>query len=109
MIYTVLKIDEDLDYGCEERAEDQPVTALVTLRSPGGEESTCRMPDQLLYDNDINEEDKVIFDEDGLLTYAGNFVDGLHSGNGSLYELGRAVAGAEHIAGMAGTIEVTRA
>lgn len=25
------------------------------------------MPDQLLYDNDINEEDKVIFDEDGLL------------------------------------------
>lgn len=31
------------------------------------------------------------------------------SGNGSLYELGRAVAGAEHIAGMAGTIEVTRA
>ena len=40
MIYTVLKIDEDLDYGCEERAEDQPVTALVTLRSPGGEENT---------------------------------------------------------------------
>ena len=62
MIYTVLKIDEDLDYGCEERAEDQPVTALVTLRSPGGEESTCRMQDQLLYDNDINEEDKDIFD-----------------------------------------------
>lgn len=28
------------------------------------------------------------YDEDGLLTYAGNFVDGLHSGNGSLYEAG---------------------
>lgn len=67
MIYTVLKIEEDPDYGCEERTDDQPVTALVTLRSPGGEESTCRMPDQHLYDNDINEGDKVIFDEDGLL------------------------------------------
>lgn len=31
------------------------------------------------------------------------------SGNASLYELGRAVAGAEHVAGMTGTIEVTRA
>ena len=45
MIYTVLKIDEDLDYGCEERAEDQPVTALVTLRSPGGRRTPaeCRI------------------------------------------------------------------
>ena len=31
------------------------------------------------------------------------------SANGSLYELGHATAGAESIAGMAGTIEVTRA
>lgn len=31
------------------------------------------------------------------------------SGNGSLYELGRATAGAENVAGMVGTIEVTRA
>lgn len=36
------------------------------------------------------------------------FYDGF-SGNGGLYELGRAVAGAENVAGMAGTIEVTRA
>lgn len=36
------------------------------------------------------------------------FYDGF-SGNGSLYELGRATAGAENVAGMAGTIEVTRA
>ncbi len=67
MIYTVLKIEEDLDYGCEERSEDQPVTVLVTLQSPAGEERTCRMPDQLLYDRDINEGDKVIFDENDLL------------------------------------------
>ena len=67
MIYTVLKIEEDLDYGCEERSEDQPVTVLVTLQSPDGEKSICRMPDQLLYDRDINEGDKVIFDETNLL------------------------------------------
>ncbi len=36
------------------------------------------------------------------------FYDGF-SGNGGLYELGRAVAGAENVAGMAGTIEATRA
>ena len=67
MIYTVLKIEEDLDYGCEERSEDQQVTVLVTLQSSDREKSTCRMPDQLLYDRDINEGDKVIFDEEGLL------------------------------------------
>ena len=39
MIYTVLNIEEDLDYGCEEKAEDQPVMAVVTLRSEAGEES----------------------------------------------------------------------
>ena len=32
MIYTVKRIDEDLDFGCEERAKDAPVMAVVTLR-----------------------------------------------------------------------------
>jgi hypothetical protein len=27
MIYTVKRIDEDLDFGCEERAKDAPVMA----------------------------------------------------------------------------------
>lgn len=31
MIYTVKRIDEDLDFGCEERAKDAPVMAVVTL------------------------------------------------------------------------------
>lgn len=35
MIYTVLKIEEDLDYGCEDRRDDQPVMAVVTLRNVG--------------------------------------------------------------------------
>lgn len=31
MMYTVKRIDEDLDFGCEERPENVPVMALVTL------------------------------------------------------------------------------
>lgn len=31
MIYTVKRIEEDVDYGCEERPEDVPVMAVVTL------------------------------------------------------------------------------
>ena len=38
MIYTVKRIDEDLDFGCEERAKDAPVMAVVTLVDSSGEE-----------------------------------------------------------------------
>lgn len=67
MIYTVLKIEEDLDYGCEERGADQPVMAVVTLQTPDGQETVCRMPDALLYDREIKEGCSVIFDEKDLL------------------------------------------
>lgn len=67
MIYNVMKIEEDLDYGCEEKSEDQPVMAVVTLRSAEGEESICRIPDSYLYDNEITEGDRVIFNEENLL------------------------------------------
>ena len=63
MIYTVLNIEEDLDYGCEEKAEDQPVMAVVTLRSEAGEESARKIPDRLLYEREIIQGDEVIFDE----------------------------------------------
>ena len=32
MIYTVKRIDEDLDFGCEERAKDAPVMANNRIR-----------------------------------------------------------------------------
>ena len=67
MIYTVTKIEEDLDYGCEERGENTPVMAVVTLTSPDGGIRQCKMPDQLLYDRDISRGDKVIFDEEQFL------------------------------------------
>ena len=38
MIYTVKRIEEDVDYGCEERPEDVPVMAVVTLTNSLGEE-----------------------------------------------------------------------
>lgn len=65
MVYTVLNIEEDLDYGCEEKAKDQPVMAVVTLRSEAGEESTRKIPDHTLYEREIIQGDKVIFDENG--------------------------------------------
>ena len=66
MIYTVLKIEEDLDYGCEDRRDDQTVMAVVTLRSEEGEECTRKISDQLLqllYEREIAQGDEVFFDE----------------------------------------------
>ena len=49
MIYTVKRIDEDLDFGCEERAKDAPVMAVVTLVDSSGEELRVKAEDALLY------------------------------------------------------------
>lgn len=64
MIYTVKRIDEDLDFGCEERAT--PVMAVVTLVDSSGEELRVKAEDALLYKNNINEGDKVCFDKNDL-------------------------------------------
>ena len=63
MIYTVKRIDEDLDFGCEERAEGSPVMPVVTLTGSSGEELRVKAEDALLYKNNINEGDKVCFDK----------------------------------------------
>lgn len=63
MNYTVQRIDEDLDFGCEERAEDRPVMAVVTLLDEEHRESRLLQPDQLLYSRNINEGDTVVLDE----------------------------------------------
>ena len=59
MIYTVKRIDEDLDFGCEERAKDAPVMAVVTLVDSSGEEVRVKAEDALLYKRNINEGDTV--------------------------------------------------
>lgn len=63
MRYKVTAIQEDLDFGCEERCEDAPVMAVVILEDQDGNEKVTRQVDRLLYDRDINEGDTVVFDE----------------------------------------------
>ena len=67
MIFKVQKIEEDIDFGCEERMDDEPVMAVVTLQDEAGAEKRVKIPDQLLYDREINEGDQVICDENGKL------------------------------------------
>lgn len=65
-MYTVKRIEEDLDFGCEEREEGAPVMAVVTLIDSFGEEMRVKEEDAMLYERDINEGDKVYFDKDKL-------------------------------------------
>lgn len=67
MIYTVKRIDEDVDFGCEERSEDVPVMAVVTLTNSLGEELVIKAEDAKLYECNINEGDKVSIDENNKL------------------------------------------
>ena len=62
MMYTVKRIDEDLNFGCEERPDDVPVMAIVTLVDSSGEEVTVNAEDAELYERNINEGDKVCLD-----------------------------------------------
>ena len=54
MIYTVKRIDEDLDFGCEERPKGMPVMAIVTLMNSSGEEIRIKAEDAMLYECKIN-------------------------------------------------------
>ena len=67
MIYTVKRIDEDLDFGCEERPKGMPVMAIVTLTNSSGEEIRIKAEDAMLYECNINEGDKVCLDVDNKL------------------------------------------
>ena len=62
-----MRIDEDIDFGCEERKEGIPVMAVVLLEDENGNQQHIRQIDQYLYDNDINEGDQVQFTADGEL------------------------------------------
>lgn len=67
MVYKVKEIQEDLDFGCEERSEDSPVMAIVLLTGEDGREKMTRQEDQLLYARNIDVGDSVVFDENGQL------------------------------------------
>ena len=61
MSWRVLKIEENMDFGCEERPEGAPVMAVVRLQDEEGNEKTLLYPDRELYEADINEGDRVTF------------------------------------------------
>ena len=67
MVYKVKEIQDDLDFGCEERSEDSPVMAIVLLTGEDGREKMTRQEDQLLYARNIDVGDNVVFDENGQL------------------------------------------
>ena len=67
MKYQVMRIEEDLDFGCEERGANEPVMAVVVLKDENGTESRIRQEDQMLYDWNIEEGDTVILNENGEL------------------------------------------
>ena len=62
MMYTVKRIDEDLNFGCEERPDEVPVMAIVTLVDSSGKEVIVKAEDAELYERNINEGDKVCLD-----------------------------------------------
>ena len=70
MMYTVKRIDEDLDFGCEEQPDDVPVMAIVTLVDSSGKEVTVKAEDATLYECNINEGDKVCLDVNNKLEKA---------------------------------------
>lgn len=70
MLYTVKKIEEDLDFGCEERLESDPVKAVVTLADDTGREIVLREEDDLLYARKIAKGSRVYLDEKGTLQKA---------------------------------------
>ncbi len=68
MQYTVVRIEEDIEFGCEERSVNEPVMAIVVLEDENGQQCRVRQVDRLLYDRAINEGDLVQFTEHGELT-----------------------------------------
>ena len=70
MKYTVKRIDEDLNFGCEERPDEVPVMAIVALVDSSGKEVTVKAEDAELYERNINEGDKVCLDVNNKLEKA---------------------------------------
>jgi len=68
MIYKVLDIWEDLNYGCEERSG--LLLSEAVLEDTAGEKRYFKMPEALFRERDINEGDSVYIDEEETLQKA---------------------------------------
>ena len=63
MIYKILEIREDVDFGCEERSEDTPLLSEAVLEDTGGKRTCFKMPDALFDERGLQEGDQVYIDE----------------------------------------------
>ena len=63
MQYKVLKIEEDMDFGCEERQPGEALMSVVLMEDENGNETSLRHDDGLLYERDINEGDLVTMED----------------------------------------------
>ena len=70
MIYKVLDIREDLDYGCEERSEDEHLLSEAVLEGEDGEKRYFKMAEELFREREIKEGDSVYIDEQETLRKA---------------------------------------
>ena len=63
MQYKVIRIEEDMNFGCEERQPGERLMSVVILESEDGREISLKHDDERLYERDINEGDIVTLDE----------------------------------------------
>ena len=70
MLYTIQRIEENVDYGCEERSGAMPVQAIAVLLGDDGIEKSVHMPDALFYERALEAGDRVYLDTDGTLRKA---------------------------------------
>lgn len=63
MQYKVIRIEENMDFGCEERQPGERLMSVVMLEREDGREISLKHDDERLYERDINEGDIVTLDE----------------------------------------------
>ena len=70
MIYRLVDILEDIDFGCEEREGDLPLMAVAVLEDPDNNKIRFKMPDALFTKRGLQAGDSVYIDEDDTLRKA---------------------------------------
>ena len=70
MIYRLVDILEDIDFGCEEREGELPLMAVAVLEDPDNNKIRFKMPDTLFTKRGLQAGDSVYIDEDDTLRKA---------------------------------------
>ena len=70
MIYRLVDILEDIDFGCEEREGELPLMAVAVLEDPDNNKIRFKMADALFTQRGLHAGDSVYIDEDDTLRKA---------------------------------------